>query len=160
MTPAGHAKLRAELDRLSRVERPRVVTEVADAAAQGDRSENAEYIYGKKRLREIDSRLRHLARRLRDAQVVDPAAQKGDKVLFGAHVEVEDEDGEARVYQIVGEDDDAAAGAQKLAWNSPLGRALLGRRVGDAALVRKPDGETREYAVVALWFGARATGAP
>jgi transcription elongation factor GreB len=155
MTPESQSRLAAEIEQLMRVERPRVVQEVADAAAQGDRSENAEYIYGKRRLREIDSRVRHLSKRLRDATVVDPLRQSGDKVLFGAHVEIEDEDGALRVYQIVGEDDRVAEGVQKLSWNSPLGRALLGRRAGDTVQVNTPAGGTREYTVVVLWFGGR-----
>src|SRR5277367_3835105 len=111
ITPEGAAKLSDELVRLRTVERARTVREVADAAAQGDRSENAEYIYGKKRLREIDRRLNYLAKRLDNAVLVDPAAQKGDRVFFGATVDLEDENGDVRTYVIVGEDEtDSAAG--------------------------------------------------
>jgi transcription elongation factor GreB len=154
ITPEGHDKLVRELDFLQREERPRVVQEVQDAAAQGDRSENAEYIYGKRRLREIDRRLNFLAGRLKDVQVVDPTRQSGDRVLFGAIVDVEDEEGRAFSYQIVGVDEtDPSAG--KISWRSPLGRALLKKRAGDAALVRKPTGEETEYSIVAVRFAKR-----
>jgi transcription elongation factor GreB len=141
ITPSGARKLSEELARLRSVERPRIVQEVADAAAQGDRSENAEYIYGKKKLREIDRRMHFLTKRLEKAVVVDPAEQRGDKVFFGATVEVEEESGERRCYQIVGEDEiDSATG--RISWRSPVGRALLGKRPGDVVIVRRPAGET------------------
>jgi transcription elongation factor GreB len=153
ITPAGHARLVAELEHLMRVERPKVVQEVQDAAAQGDRSENAEYIYGKRRLREIDRRMRFLATRLKDVQVVDPAAQSGDRVFFGARVKVEDEDGRELSYQIVGEDEiDADHG--KISWRSPLGRALLRKREGDTVTIRRPNDETAEYTLLAVEYGA------
>jgi transcription elongation factor GreB len=140
ITPAGARKLSMELDRLRSIDRPRVGPEVADAAAQGDRSENAEYIYGKKKLREIDRRMHTLTKRLEKAVVVNPAEQRGDKIFFGATVEVEEETGARRVYQIVGEDEiDSAAG--RISWRSPVGRALLGKRSGDVILVRRPAGE-------------------
>lgn len=139
ITPEGARKLSEELARL-RSERPRVVQEVADAAAQGDRSENAEYIYGKKKLREIDRRMRFLTYRLKDAVVVDPKQQRGDKVFFGATVEVEDEDGARATYRIVGEDEiDSANG--DISYKSPIGRALIGKRVDDVITVRRPSGE-------------------
>ncbi|MEZ4407561.1 MAG: transcription elongation factor GreB [Polyangiales bacterium] len=151
ITPAGHKKLTDELDFLQRVERPRVVREVQDAAAQGDRSENAEYIYGKRRLREIDRRLRFLADRLKDVTVVDPAAQKGDRVFFGAEVEVEDEDGRAHTWRIVGVDEtDADKGM--ISWRSPIGAALMRKRVGDTTSYRRPDGESVELTVTALRY--------
>jgi transcription elongation factor GreB len=141
ITPAGAQKLEDELVHLQTVERPKTVREVTEAAAQGDRSENAEYIYGKKRLREIDRRLNYLARRLDKAVLVDPAGQKGDKVFFGATVELEDEAGELRTYVIVGEDEtDSATG--RISWRSPVGRALLGKQAGDVVLVRRPAGDT------------------
>src|SRR5262245_25885669 len=105
ITPSGARRLSEELGRLRSVERPKTVQEVADAAAQGDRSENAEYIYGKKRLREIDRRMRYLTKRLESAVVVDPKKQNSDRIFFGATVEVEDEAGETRTYRIVGEDE-------------------------------------------------------
>ncbi len=150
ITPEGARKLSEELVRLRTVERPRTVQEVADAAAQGDRSENAEYIYGKKRLREIDRRLNYLAKRLDNAVVVDPKEQKGDKVFFGATVEIEDESGARSTYVIVGEDEtDSARG--RISWRSPVGRALLGKRKGDVVVVRRPAGEV-ELEVVAVRY--------
>jgi transcription elongation factor GreB len=140
ITPDGARRLSEELGQLRSVERPKVVQEVQDAAAQGDRSENAEYIYGKRRLREIDRRMRFLARRLENAVVVDPKTKRGDKVFFGATVEVEDEDGVPARYVIVGEDEsDGATG--RISWRSPIGRALLGKTIGDVITVRRPAGE-------------------
>ncbi|MRG91866.1 transcription elongation factor GreB [Polyangium spumosum] len=140
ITPEGARRLSEELGRLRSVDRPRIVQEVADAAAQGDRSENAEYIYGKRKLREIDRRMHYLTKRLESAVVVDPKEQKGDKVFFGAAVEVEDEDGKRHTYRIVGEDEiDSKAG--RISWKSPVGRALLGKRPGDVVTVRRPAGD-------------------
>ena len=139
ITPDGAKRLSEELGRLRSVDRPRTVQEVADAAAQGDRSENAEYIYGKKKLREIDRRMRYLTKRLESAVVVDPKAQKGEKVFFGATIEVIDEDDKRAVYRIVGEDEtDSKAGA--ISWRSPVGGALLGKTVGDVVVVQRPAG--------------------
>ncbi|MDI1484675.1 transcription elongation factor GreB [Polyangium sp. y55x31] len=140
ITPEGARRLSEELGRLRSVDRPRIVQEVADAAAQGDRSENAEYIYGKKKLREIDRRMHYLTKRLESAVVVDPKEQKGDKVFFGAAVDVEDEDGKRHTYRIVGEDEiDSKTG--HISWKSPVGRALLGKRPGDVVTVRRPAGD-------------------
>ena len=140
LTPEGAEKLSEELRRLLSVERPKTVQEVADAAAQGDRSENAEYIYGKKKLREIDRRVRFLTKRLESAVVVKPGEQSGDVVRFGATVEVEDEDGNRRKYLLVGPDEsDPAQG--KLSFQSPMGRSLLKRKVGDVVVVKRPAGE-------------------
>ena len=151
ITPGGARKLYDELVHLRNVERPRTVREVTEAAAQGDRSENAEYIYGKKRLREIDRRLNYLAKRIDNAVLVDPAEQKGDKVFFGATVDLEDEEGALRTYVIVGEDEtDSATG--RISWRSPVGRALLGKRAGDVVLVRRPAGEV-EMEVRAVRYG-------
>jgi transcription elongation factor GreB len=151
ITPEGARRLSDELLRLRTVERPKTVQEVKDAAAQGDRSENAEYIYGKKRLREIDRRLNFLAKRLDNAVLVDPKEQRGDKVFFGATVEVEDEAGTRSTYVIVGEDEtDSARG--RISWRSPVGRALLGKKAGDVVVVRRPAGET-EIEVVAVRYG-------
>ena len=140
ITPGGVARLQAELQNLIRVERPKTVEDVSVAAAHGDRSENAEYKYGKLRLKEIDRRIRFLTKRLDKAVVVDPAEQKGDSVFFGATVEVEDEDGERKTYTLVGEDEsDPKQG--RVSWKSPLGRALLKRKVGDFVEVKRPAGE-------------------
>ncbi len=140
ITPEGARKLSEELGRLRSAERPKVVQEVADAAAQGDRSENAEYIYGKRKLREIDRRMHYLTKRLESAVVVNPKEQRGEKIFFGATVELEEETGTRRSYRIVGEDEiDSNAG--QISWRSPLGRALLGKKAGDVVTVRRPVGE-------------------
>jgi transcription elongation factor GreB len=142
ITPEGLRRLQEEADRLWRVERPRVTREVSEAAALGDRSENAEYIYGKRRLREIDRRLRFLQKRIDDLTVVSTAPEQREKVFFGAWVSIEEEGGERRELRIVGSDEaDPAQGL--LSMESPLGRALLGKRVGDEVLVRRPKGELR-----------------
>lgn len=151
MTPAGHKRLLDEAERLLKVERPKVVREVADAAAQGDRSENAEYIYGKKRLREIDSRLRFLDQRLKHAQVIDPSSLTGDKVAFGAIVTLEDEDGKSKTWQLVGEDESEPSEG-RISYKSPLGRAMMQKREGDAFNFKRPDGREVEFAVVSVKF--------
>jgi transcription elongation factor GreB len=150
ITPDGARRLSEELGQLRSIERPKVVMEVQDAAAQGDRSENAEYIYGKRRLREIDRRMRFLARRLENAVVVDPKTKRGDKIFFGATVEVEDEDGATVRYVIVGEDESNGA-TGRISWRSPIGRALLGKTVGDVIMVRRPAGEI-ELEVIAVRY--------
>ena len=152
ITPAGYQRIADEVEFLSRKERPRVVQEVQDAAAQGDRSENAEYIYGKKRLREIDRRLNFLGLRLRNVQVVDPAKQKGDRVFFGATVDLEDDEGALSTWHIVGEDE-VDLERRHISWRSPLGRALLKKTVDDTVAVRRPDGATLEYTVLAVRNG-------
>jgi len=140
LTREGAKKLADELGRLVKHERPKVVREVSDAAAQGDRSENAEYIYGKKRLREIDRRIRFLTRKLDQAEVVVASDIDRNVVRFGARVGVEDEDGQRKVYLLVGPDEaDPAQG--KVSFQAPLGRALLKRRLGDTVIVRRPVGE-------------------
>ncbi len=142
LTPEGAKKLADELRKLVNVERTKVVQEVADAAAQGDRSENAEYIYGKKRLREIDRRIRSLTNRLENAVVVKPKAQAGpaDVVRFGAQVEIEDENGQRRTYVLLGpEESDPDNG--RLSFKSPLGQSLMKRRVGDVVTVKRPAGD-------------------
>ena len=141
ITPAGFKRLRDELHRLLTVDRPRVVQEVSDAAAQGDRSENAEYIYGKRKLREIDRRLRFLTKRIDAATVVDPKSRPGaaDRIFFGATVVLEDDDGRALTYQLVGEDEvDVPKG--RISWRSPIGAALLRRGVDDEVRVTTPSG--------------------
>jgi len=150
ITPAGAKKLRAELDQLWSVERPRVTQEVADAAAQGDRSENAEYIYGKKRLREIDRRVRWLSKRLDEVVVVGEAPRDAGRVFFGAWVAVEDDDGEEAEYRIVGADEsDVAKGWISI--DSPMARALLGKRDGDEVTVRRPKGDAT-YTIVGVRY--------
>ena len=139
ITPAGMKKLTDELAYLGQTERPRVTQEVTDAAAQGDRSENAEYIYGKKRLREIDRRMRFLRKRIEVAQVVDPAVDRGSRVFFGATVVVEDDAGTALEYQLVGEDEIDTT-SRKLSWRSPIGRALLGKSLDDEVRAQTPGG--------------------
>lgn len=151
ITPAGYEKLVAELRHLADVERPRIVDEVHQAALQGDRSENAEYIYGKKRLREIDKRMGFLKRRLDAAKVIDPARQSGSRVLFGARVELEDEDGSVKTWQIVGEDE-ADPSTQKVSWKSPLGRAVMRREPGDSITIHTPRGP-RDMVLVSVTFG-------
>ncbi len=152
ITPEGHERLRLEHSQLVKRERPRVVQEVAEAAAQGDRSENAEYIYGKKRLREIDRRVRFLEQRLDAAQIVDPRQQtRRDRVFFAARVQVEDESGAAHSWQIVGEDEtDAELG--KISHRSPIGQALLGKGLDDEIKVRTPGGE-RIYVITDISYG-------
>jgi transcription elongation factor GreB len=140
ITPEGAKKLQAELVRLRTGDRPKIVVEVADAAAQGDRSENAEYIYGKKKLREIDRRMHWLIKRLESAHVVHPRTDATSKVFFGAIVEVEDEEGHRAAYRLVGEDEiDLALGW--VSYKSPVGRALLGKSEGDTVRLVRPSGE-------------------
>jgi len=136
ITPAGFKRLTEELTFLRTKKRPEVVSALADAAAEGDRSENAEYIYRKRQLRQIDSRLRFLSKRLDDVRIVDPSAQPHrDRIFFGATVTVEDADGEEATYRIVGVDEtDGAAG--DISWQSPVGRALLGKSIGDTVTVK------------------------
>jgi transcription elongation factor GreB len=155
MTPAGAARLRDELQRLLHTERPEVVRTVSWAASNGDRSENGDYIYGKKRLREIDRRVRFLTRRLDSAEVVDPARQSGETVLFGARVRVADEEGRERWFAIVGVDEaDAARG--RISWISPMAKALLGHRVGETVALRTPQGES-ELEILELRYEALST---
>ena len=153
ITPQGLSRIRAEYDELFGVERPKIVEVVSWAASLGDRSENADYLYGKKRLREIDRRLAHLARTMKAAKVVDPAGQQArDEVRFGATVEIADEDDQRRTVTIVG-DDEADATAGRIGWSAPLARALLGARVGDERLVHLPAGE-KSYEVIAIDYPA------
>ena len=141
LTPEGAKKYAEELNKLLSVDRPRVVQEVSDAAAQGDRSENAEYTYGKKRLREIDRRVRFLTKRLDAAVVVrTEEVQKIDEVRFGASVEVVDENGKKSRYQVVGPDE-ADPSSGRISFKSPLGASLMKKRVGDVIAVQRPAGE-------------------
>jgi transcription elongation factor GreB len=150
ITPTGYKKLVDELTELATVERPKVVREVSDAAAEGDRSENAAYIYGKRRLREIDRRMGFLQRRLESIQVVNADEQNKDRVRFGAFVTVADEEGEERCWQIVGVDEvDASAG--RISWKSPVGRALLGKKIDDGVTVKWHAGQ-RELTVIDIAY--------
>ncbi|MCC2679750.1 MAG: hypothetical protein K0R29_2326 [Pseudobdellovibrio sp.] len=140
ITPAGFERLRKEYTDLLNVERPKTVEVVTWAASNGDRSENADYQYGKRRLREIDKRLFFLKNRLEDAEVIDPATLKSDKVVFGATVSLENEDGDILTYQIVGEDE-IDIKQKKISWRSPLAMAILGRKLDDEVKVAKPSGD-------------------
>jgi transcription elongation factor GreB len=141
ITRKGAERLHDELLRLLNVERPKVTAEVSAAAAQGDRSENAEYLYGKKRLREIDRRIHFLQRRLDSSTVVDPTEQQDrSRVFFGATVTLEDEDGRKATYQLVGPDETDTKGG-RISLDSPIGRALLKKQKGDAVVVQRPKGE-------------------
>ena len=149
-TPEGARRLRAELDELWLVERPAVTRAVADAAAQGDRSENAEYIYGKRRLREIDRRVRFLRGRLDGLKIVADAPSDRGRVFFGAWVTIEEENGAVRRHRIVGPDEfDREPGY--ISMDSPLGRALLGKQVGDSAEIALPTG-TQSVAITAIEY--------
>lgn len=153
ITPEGHRRLREELEQLWRQERPRVTQAVAAAAAQGDRSENAEYTYGKRRLREIDQRVRHLRRRLDGMVVVAQPPADPRRVFFGAWVSLESADGAQARYRIVGPDEfDMAPGY--ISMDSPLGRALLARCLDDEVTVDAPGG-TRVYLIVSIDYPAR-----
>ena len=150
ISPEGAAKLQAELDQLWKVERPRITREVQAAAAQGDRSENAEYIYGKRRLREIDRRLRFLSKRLEELTVVREPVVRDGRARFGAWVSLEDEEGEEVRYRLVGADE-SDVGEGKISVDSPLGRALLGKSEDDQVTVRRPAGE-KTYTVLAIEY--------
>lgn len=151
ITPEGFAKLRAEYDQLLGVERPRVVEIVSWAAGNGDRSENGDYLYGRKRMREIDGQLRRLSKKMKDAKVVDPRQQpdKG-KVYFGATVTIADDDDQHRTVTILG-NDEADANVGRIGWGSPIARALRGAAIGDLRRVILPAGE-KEYEVIAIRY--------
>ncbi len=151
ITPAGYAALRAEYEQLFATERPALVETISWAAGNGDRSENGDYIYGRKRLREIDRRLGWLAKRMKAARVVDPARQEDrSRAWFGATITIADEDDHERVLTLVG-DDETDAGAGRIGWNAPLARALRGAAVGDVRRVELP-AAAREYEVIALSY--------
>ena len=153
ITPEGFSRIRAEYDALFGIERPKLVETISWAAANGDRSENGDYIYGRKRLRELDRRLSYLGKVMKAAKVVDPAAQQSrDQVRFGAIVEIADEYDQRRTVTIVG-DDEADATAGRIGWSAPLARALLGAKVGDERLVHLPAGE-KSYEVIAISYPA------
>jgi transcription elongation factor GreB len=150
ITPEGFRRIAAEHERIWSVERPRIVAEVEAAAALGDRSENAEYIYGKKKLRELDRRLRFLSLRMDALTVVDPRPHAAGRAFFGAWVTVEAEDGEERTYRLVGPDEfDVPAGL--ISVDAPLGRALLGRKEGDVVTVQRPAGSVEVTIVEVSW---------
>ena len=154
ITPEGFRRLKLEYEELFGIERPKIVETVSWAASLGDRSENADYIYGKRRLREIDRRLAHLARIMKAAKVVDPADQPTrDQVRFGATVELADEDDNRRTLMIVG-DDEADASAGRVSWSAPVARALIGAKIGDERIVRLPAGEKR-YEILSISYPGR-----
>ena len=151
ISPEGFARVRAEYDELFGVERPKMVEVVSWAASLGDRSENADYLYGKKRLREIDHRLAHLARIMKAAKIVDPAKQEDrGQVRFGATVELADADDNRRTVTIMG-DDETDASAGRIGWSAPLARALIGAKVGDERVVRLPAGE-KGYEILTISY--------
>jgi transcription elongation factor GreB len=150
ITPEGAARLRRELDELWRVKRPAVTRAVSEAAAQGDRSENAEYIYGKKQLAEIDRRVRYLRKRLTGIRIVDQSPSDTSKVFFGAWFELADDDGRRSEYRLVGPDEFDFA-PDYISVDSPLGRAVLGKSPGAAIAVPTPEGE-RSYELTAVRY--------
>jgi len=152
ITPEGEQALRKELQYLWKEKRPQVTQAVREAAALGDRSENAEYIYGKKQLREIDRRVRFLSKRLEEVTVVDRLPEQRDKVFFGAWVTIEDEDGKEQTFRLVGADEfDLNKGY--LSINSPMARALIGKHLDDEVSVRTPEG-FKSVLITAIHYGS------
>lgn len=150
ITPEGEQRLRAEITQLWKIERPQVTAAVHEAAKNGDRSENGDYIYGKRRLREIDRRVRYLSKRLEQVQVVRDMPGDRTRIFFGAWITLEDEEGVTSRYRIVGPDEfDPAQGL--ISMDAPLARALLGKRLDDEVRVRTPGGE-REFVVLAIEY--------
>jgi len=151
ITPTGYGRMRAEYQRLFEIERPALVETISWAAGNGDRSENGDYIYGRKRLREIDRTLDRLSKKLAKIQVVDPARQPDrSRAFFGATVTIADESDAERIVTLVGEDE-ADASAGRISWHSPLARALRGAAVGDLRRVMLPGGE-KDYEVVGISY--------
>jgi len=151
ITPQGFARIRAEYEQLFGSERPKLVDVIAWAAGNGDRSENGDYIYGRKRLREIDRRLSYLSKVMKSAKVVDPARQEQrDTVRFGATVELADEEDERRILTLVGEDEADATNGH-ISWAAPIARALIGAKVGDERVVRLPAGE-KSYEILSIRY--------
>ena len=151
ITPEGYRSLREEYDALFGGERPKLLETIAWAAANGDRSENADYQYGRRRLREVDRRINFLARRMKEARVTEPALQPDkSRVWFGATVTLADEHGNERVVSLVGEDE-ADAGAGRISFYSPMAKAIRGAAIGDTRLVRLPVGD-KEYEVVGISY--------
>ena len=155
ITPHGFARIRAEYEQLFGEERPKIVETVSWAASLGDRSENADYHYGKKRLREIDRRLSYLSKVMKSAKIVDPARQEQrDTVRFGATVELADEEDSRRIVTLVGEDEaDASSGL--VSWAAPIARALIGAKIGDERIVRLPSGE-KSYEIMRISYPSQA----
>jgi len=150
ITPKGLARLQDEYDFLKKVERPKVCDLVSWAASLGDRSENADYLYGKKRLREIDRRMRFLSHRISCAVVINPVNREMSQIQFGATVELENDQGKREKFSIVGVDEiDGHYG--KISWKSPLGKSLLGKDVGDVIVVQAPKGE-KEYEIISFVY--------
>ncbi len=150
ITPMGFKRLQDEHEHLSRVERPETVKVVTWAASLGDRSENADYQYGKKRLREIDRRLRFLSKRIDAAQIVDPLKVESEKIQFGATIVLEDEEGNEKIYSIVGTDEiDTQKGL--ISWKSPIGKGLIGREEGDEVVIKTPKGDA-EYTIINVQY--------
>lgn len=139
MTPEGFKNLQNEFKELFHNERPKLVETVAWAAGNGDRSENGDYIYGKKRLRQIDSRLRYLRDRIESAHVVDPKQVQSEQIQFGATITIFTEDEETKIYQIVGEDE-INPSENKISWKSPLAKSLIGKKLGDEVEIKRPKG--------------------
>jgi transcription elongation factor GreB len=153
ITPAGYRRLRKEYEALFGGERPKLVETISWAAGNGDRSENGDYIYGRKRLREIDRRIDWLSKRMAAANVLDPANQPDrSRVYFGATVTLVDDQDEERIVTLVG-DDEADAGSGRVGWNSPIARAVRGAAVGDVRRVQLPSGE-KEFEIVAIEYPA------
>lgn len=151
ITPAGYRRLRQEYEQLFSIERPKLVETISWAAGNGDRSENGDYIYGRKRLREIDRRINWLSQRMARAKVTDPCRQQDrSRAWFGATLRLVDEDDIERVVTLVGEDE-AEAGEGRISWNSPLARAMRGAAIGDVRRVPLPSGD-KEYEVVAISY--------
>ena len=153
LTKLGHKRILGEFEQLTRVERPGVVKGVSDAAAEGDRSENAEYIYGKKKLREIDKRLQYLSNLLKDVRIVDPNLIATDIVVFGSTVEAEDDDRQAHSWMIVG-NGEADFKEGTVSYHSPVGKALMGKKVGDLVEIHRPKG-VLEVEIVGIENGER-----
>jgi transcription elongation factor GreB len=151
ITPTGYRRLREEYEQLFSIERPKLVETISWAAGNGDRSENGDYIYGRKRLREIDRRINWLSKRMARAKVTDPARQQDrSRAWFGATVTLVDEDDAERIVTLVGEDE-AEAGEGRISWNSPLARAVRGAAIGDVRRVVLPSGD-KEYELVAISY--------
>jgi len=153
LTRKGQKRLADEHEELVKRERPKILDGIATAAAEGDRSENAEYIYGRKRLRELDKRIRYLNSVLKDAQIIDPELLSGDRVCFGASVVVLDDKGQEKKWMLVG-DGETDYKAGKISWKSPVARALFGKLAGDIVLVNTPSGES-ELEILGITFEDR-----
>ena len=151
MTRRGFQRLAEEHRKILEEERPRIVQGVADAAAEGDRSENAEYIYGRKKLREIDKKLRYLTELIDGVTLVDPEYIRSDRIEFGARVEIKDEQGHIKCWTIVGVGEANVAEAT-ISWQSPLARALMGKKVQDLVEIEKPNGEVDVYEVLSVTY--------